>query len=71
MRPATTANGCPATLATAGRDGTVRFWDAAAARERHCFAWGQSPVRVLAFAPDGLTCAAGTDAGQVFLWDVE
>lgn len=28
-------------------------------------------LRAVAFAPDGLTCAAGSDTGKVVLFDVD
>ncbi len=35
------------------------------------FDWKIGKVRSLAFAPDGMTCAAGGSTGRVVLWDVE
>ncbi|WP_439620616.1 WD40 repeat domain-containing protein [Gemmata sp.] len=58
-------------LMTAGADGFVRFWDAAAGREIRSFAWGLGKVYCAAFSPDGLTCAAGGESGQVVVWDVD
>jgi WD40 repeat protein len=57
-------------LATAGSDGSVRFWDTEGNREVQAFNWGIGSVRCVAFAPDGMTCAAGGSTGQVALWDV-
>ena len=39
--------------------------------ERATFDWGLGPVTALAFAPDGLLCAAGDAAGQIAVWDVD
>ena len=39
--------------------------------ERQRFAWDVGPVQALAFAADGLTCAAGGATGRVVLWDVD
>jgi WD40 repeat protein len=58
-------------LMTAGADGFVRFWDAAAGKELRSLAWGIGKVYCAAFAPDGLTCAAGGASGQVVVWDVD
>jgi len=37
----------------------VRFWVATTGRERACVAWGMRNVQCVAFAPDGMTAAAG------------
>jgi WD40 repeat protein len=56
---------------TASSDGTVRTWDAATGKERTRYDFGIGKLYCAAFAPDGLTCAAGGDNGQVVLWDAE
>lgn len=58
-------------VASAGTDGTVRFWNAADATEVRAFDWQMGSVTAVCFAPDGLTCAAGGDNGQVVVWDVD
>ncbi len=58
-------------LMTAGADGFVRFWDAAGGAELRSFAWGIGKVYCAAFSPDGLTCAAGGEKGQIVVWDVD
>jgi serine/threonine protein kinase/WD40 repeat protein len=57
------------TLATAGRDGTVRLWDVATQRERASVGESPGPVARLAFLNDGTLAAVG-EAGGVRLWDV-
>lgn len=56
---------------TASSDGTVRVWDAATGRERSRFDFGIGKLYCAGFSPDGLTCAAGGEKGQVVVWDVE
>jgi WD40 repeat protein len=56
---------------TAGMDGTARIWDPNTGAERRAFDWGIGKIRVAAISPDGLTCAAGGDSGQIVVWDVD
>ena len=56
---------------TASSDGTVRTWDAATGKERTRYDFGIGKLYCAAFAPDGLTCAAGGETGQIVVWDVE
>ncbi|OWK43479.1 WD40 repeat domain-containing protein [Fimbriiglobus ruber] len=58
------------TLAAASLDGTITFYDTASFRETARFAWNLGPLHSVAFAPDGLTCAAGAGHGQVLIWDL-
>lgn len=59
------------TLLTAGTDGTSRFWCTKTGAETARFDWGIGKIMAATFAPDGLTCAAGGEAGQILVWDVE
>lgn len=59
------------TVMTASSDGTVRFWNAATGAETRVFDWGIGRVYSAAFAPGGLTCAAGGEKGQIVVWDVD
>jgi WD40 repeat protein len=59
------------TVITVGNDGTSRIWDAATGAQLRVFEWGVGMLAVAAFAPDGLTCAAGSTAGHVVVWDVD
>jgi WD40 repeat protein len=50
--------------------GNLGLWDVATMSELRCFGCSIGPIQAVAFAPDGLTCAAGGENGQVVVWDV-
>jgi WD40 repeat protein len=56
-------------LATVCGDGVARFWDAAGEPSEQ-FDWEIGALSAVAFSPDGCTCAAGGEEGQVVRWDV-
>jgi WD40 repeat protein len=58
-------------LLTAGNDGCVRMWDANTGAELKAFDWGIGKLYCAAFSPDGPTCAACGEKGQVVVWDVD
>ncbi len=58
-------------LLTGNRQGTCAFHDPAEGQQLAAFDWGIGPIHSVAFAPDGLTCAAGGENGQVVVWDVD
>ncbi|MBO0700387.1 MAG: hypothetical protein J2P46_18460 [Zavarzinella sp.] len=58
-------------LATVSNDETVRLWDARTWAEKTTFTWDVGRLLNIAFAPDGLRAAAGSDKGQIVVWDVE
>ena len=47
------------TLASAGRDRTVRLWEVATGTQRYLLQWPGQETRVIAFAPDGKVLAVG------------
>jgi hypothetical protein len=54
-------------------DGEARYLDPLTGKVRQAFKWAKKPEPLysVAFAPDGLTCAAGSGNGKVILWDVD
>lgn len=58
-------------LATTCADTTVTMWDTTTWEPVQRFGWKIGRLRAVAFAPDGLTCAAGSDTGKVVLFDVD
>ncbi|MEU6486900.1 WD40 repeat domain-containing protein [Streptomyces sp. NPDC046887] len=55
-------------LATAGADGSVRQWSLSPSRER--WSWrGAAPLRALTHASAAPVLAAGSDRGEVLVWD--
>lgn len=54
-----------------GYSGICALHDPLAGCEIATFEWGIGKIHSVAFSPDGLTCAAGGENGQVVVWDVE
>jgi WD40 repeat protein len=59
------------TLMTACGDGFARLWNADTGELLRAYDFGIGKLYSGAFAPDGLTCAAGGETGQIVVWDVE
>jgi WD40 repeat protein len=55
------------------RDGQAHDLDPLTGTVRQSFKWAKKPKPLysVAFAPDGLTCAAGGENGKVVIWDVD
>jgi WD40 repeat protein len=58
-------------LAATCNDGTVTFYDAVTWKRVRAFNWGVGRMRSIAFSPDGMLAAAGSDTGRVVVWDVD
>jgi WD40 repeat protein len=58
-------------LATVSNDETVRIWETTTWQEYTTFSWEIGKLLNITFAPDGCRAAAGSDRGQIVIWDVE
>jgi WD40 repeat protein len=58
-------------LAAASNDETVKFYDTESWQVAKTFTFRIGRMRSVAFSPDGTLAAAGSDTGQVVLWDVD
>jgi WD40 repeat protein len=58
-------------LAATSNDETVKLYDTATWEVARTFTWQIGKMRSIAFSPDGTLAAAGSDKGQVIVWDVD
>ncbi len=58
-------------LAATSNDKTVKLYDVATGLQTTAFTWEIGRTRSVAFSPDGLLAAAGSDSGKVVVWDVD
>ncbi|MBN9522789.1 hypothetical protein J0H58_30435 [bacterium] len=58
-------------LAATSNDKTVKLYDTASGALARTFTWDIGRMRSVAFSPDGLLAAAGSDTGKVVVWDVD
>lgn len=58
-------------LAATSNDKTVKLYDVATGQPTKAFTWDIGRTRSIAFSPDGLLAAAGSDTGKVVVWDVD
>ncbi len=59
------------TLATCGRDRTIRFWSANDGKPGRVIKDQPNDLYAIAFAPDGKTVVTGDERGRVVQWSVE
>ncbi len=58
-------------LAATSNDATVRLYDTSNWSLATTYTWDVGRMRSVAFSPDGLLAAAGSDTGKVVVWDVD
>jgi WD40 repeat protein len=58
-------------LAATSNDTTVKLYNAATWEVDRVLTWNIGRLRSIAFSPDGMLAAAGSDTGKVIVWDVD
>lgn len=58
-------------LAATSNDATVKLYDTSNWSLANTYTWDVGRMRSVAFSPDGLLAAAGSDTGKVVVWDVD
>lgn len=58
-------------LATVSNDETVRIWEAQSWQEHKTFTWKIGKLLNIALDPQGCRAAAGSDKGQIIIWDLD
>ena len=58
-------------LAATSNDESVKLYDTATWEIARTFTWDIGRMRSVAFSPDGTLAAAGSDTGNVVVWDVD
>jgi WD40 repeat protein len=58
-------------LLTGMDSGICALHDPAVGQMSATFDWGIGPIHSIAVSPDGLTCAAGGEMGQIVVWDID
>ncbi|KAB8210544.1 hypothetical protein BDV34DRAFT_209547 [Aspergillus parasiticus] len=58
-------------IASAAKDGTIRFWEAQSGRHMECLRWVDDPeFQKIKFSANGQTIICQTDNGQCIIWDM-
>jgi WD40 repeat protein len=57
-------------LASAGEDGHVKVWDVASGEELQDLGGQQTPVKAVAFDPDGKILASVGEDSNILLWEI-
>jgi WD40 repeat protein len=58
-------------LVTVSNDETVRVWESQSWQEHRTYTWGIGKLLNIALDPGGFRAAAGSDRGQVVIWDLD
>lgn len=58
-------------LAAAGLDGAVTLWNTDTWKVAQSWAWDAGQARSICFSADGTLAAAGTNTGQIVVWDLD
>lgn len=58
-------------LAATSNDTTVKLYDTATWQVAKTFTWNVGRLRSVAFSPDGMLAAVGSDTGKIVVWDVD
>lgn len=58
-------------LAATSNDTTVKLYDTATWQLAKTFTWNIGRLRSIAFSPDGMLAAVGSDTGRIMVWDVD
>ena len=58
-------------LAATSNDATVKLYDTTTWKIIHTFTWKIGRLRSVVFSPEGTLAAAGSEMGEIMVWDVD